>query len=736
MAISFAVAVLCAFWSVSAISLSPPGVKPRQMTIGAAATHVMLDSPRSMIGDAEAIWTEYPGFVKRATLFGSLMGSAPVRERIGERIGVPGDRIAAISRLTSGVDRTMREPDTEQRANQLLLAKERYRLEIQADPEEPVVHVYAQAPSAGAAVELANASVEALKGYLRDEAGDAGDQIVVTQLGPARGGVVDAQTRPLTLLLTFVVAFGLALAALLGVREIRRGWLAAAHPPAAAAPAEWTPAPASEPPVRVPAPRRRSSLSPLETMRTLVSTEGDWPRTTRLMPWLIAAFMVILWLVPFNVIELTASLPFDLKFDRLVLPLVFATWLLALATGGTAAPRVRITPIHVGVGGLIAVACIGIVLGARELNQTLEFELPVKKLTLLLSYGLLFVLVASSVRRTEVPAFLKYSLVLAVICALGMIWEYRFRYNAFYDLWDKLLPGIFRVGQVDPNQVDDIGRRMTRGPAEHPLEVVAMLSLALPIALVGIMNSRERRARLLYGLAACILLAAAISTYRKSALLAPVSVVLTIAYFRRGELLRLAPLAAVSVVLIHALSPGALGSILFQFHPERLGVATVSDRSADYDAIRPDLWTHLAFGRGYGSYDHVSYRILDSEILSRLVDTGILGLLALVLMVASIVFAARRPIRSRVVGEASAGLAVAAAAVAFLVLAFLFDVTSFPHTPYILLSLAGLLAVVAKPEESWPPPPPAERKVDDRPAVVTPARRTTRGPVPEGAVSR
>jgi hypothetical protein len=40
------------------------------------------------------------------------------------------------------------------------------------------------------------------------------------------------------------------------------------------------------------------------------------------------------------------------------------------------------------------------------------------------------------------------------------------------------------------------------------------------------------------------------------------------------------------------------------------------------------------------------------------------------------------------------------------VLAFLFDASSFPHTPYILMSLAGLLAVmVSQPtEESRPAP--------------------------------
>ena len=41
---------------------------------------------------------------------------------------------------------------------------------------------------------------------------------------------------------------------------------------------------------------------------------------------------------------------------------------------------------------------------------------------------------------------------------------------------------------------------------------------------------------------------------------------------------------------------------------------------------------------------------------------------------------------------------------AFLVLSTLFDVMSFPHVPYILLSLAGLLAVVVRGADEEPPP--------------------------------
>ena len=152
------------------------------------------------------------------------------------------------------------------------------------------------------------------------------------------------------------------------------------------------------------------------------------------------------------------------------------------------------------------------------------------------------------------------------------------------------------------------------------------------------MQSPTWRKRMLYGLAACILLAAGISTYRKSALLAPVSVILTLAYFRRRELLKLAPLALVALVVIHFLSPGAFGSIRLSA-AWATGSTSARSATARRTTTRCDRTSgpHLAFGRGYGTYDHVSYRILDSEMLARLVDTGIVGIISYLLMIASII---------------------------------------------------------------------------------------------------
>lgn len=666
-ALSASVGIVSAALNTGAIGLFPPKLKSGDLAVAAASTHVFIDSPPPSVVHRR----EYPvsELIRRGELLGRLMTSPPALERIGRRSGVPPDLIAASAHSTASVPRALTEPGSEQRASDIQREGLPYKLEVQARQTTPIIDVFTQAPSTAEAKRLADAAVSGLDDYLRGSPDRQrfaqGGQLRLRQLGRARGGLVNAGIPVAIAILTFIVAFALSCGALLYlIRRRDRGRAS----------------PGMDPP----------------THDVDLQAGDDWPRTTRLLPWMLAGFIAILWLLPFNDIELRAQLPIDLKLDRLVLPFVAATWALALAVGGRVAPRVRFTRIHAAVAAFLVCAFVSVILGARELSRTLELDSSLKQLPLLVSYVSLFAIAASVVRRSEIRAFLLYTLLLAVACAVGIVWEYRFKQNLFYDWSDKLLPGIFSVGDVDAGAVDDIGRRFVRGPAGLPLEAVAMLSMALPVAIVSAMHAKPGRDRALYGLAACLLLAASFATYRKSTLLAPVSVILTVAYFRRRELLKLSPLALVLVVLVHVLAPGAIGKTTGQFDPAQLGVTTVSDRSADYDAIRPDLWTHLVFGRGWGSYDWVTYRILDSELLHRTLEIGVLGLLAYVFMVLSVIGSARATIASRDPRWAPLALMGAAAAVSFLVVSTLFDVLAFPHATYIFLYMAGLVAVGAE----------------------------------------
>jgi hypothetical protein len=676
--VSVLVGIAVALSTLYTISVLPPGLHSRSVTIGVAATHLVIDAPQGLVPATGATSLEYSTYTDEATMLANVLATDPVRTMVARAMRVNADVVTARARIT-GVDiGAYTDQVAEQRANEILVQNRPYKLETQADPNLPEIAIYGQAPSASAAARIVDAAVTALQHYISANPSVTGlgrrQQPMIKQLGVTRGAVVNTQEALAMVLIAFLVGFGVALSVLVGFLRMRRAFIAAGRTKESSDSAAGG------------RPARRVSGD------STVAAGGDWPRTTRVMPWMIAGFLIVIWLVPFNAIQLPVSLPFDLKFDRIVLPLLVVGWLLSMAAGGPAAPRLRLTRIHLGFLTFVAVVALGIVLNTTSLNQALEVNFASKKLTLLLSYGLMFAIIASSVRRTELPAFFKFSMGLAVIVALGSIWEYRFHYNVFYDLSSRILDKIFVVTPYDPNAVDDLGRRMVQGPTDHPLELVGALVMMFSFALIGVLRSERRRNRVLYGLAACLLMGAMVSSDRKSALLAPLAVFLVVCYHYRRKLLRLAPLLLALVIAVHALSPGALGTVVDQLNPSRLGVGTVSDRTSDYDAVRPDLWTHLAFGRGYGTYDHVNYRTLDSDILNRLIDTGILGTCAFVFMLLCIVTVSRRLIRSRDPAIEPIALAVVASTVAYFVLCFLFDVSSFPHVPYILFSLAGLVA--------------------------------------------
>lgn len=646
------------------VELSPPRIGSSDLAISTATTHYLIDSSGLSIVNRRSPPLDIAIAVRRADLLGRLTASTPVVERIAERAGVPPDEVNAYARVTASVPSNLLEPNSERRSNDIAEARRPYRLEIQTRQTTPILDVYVQAPTTVAAERLANAVGPGLLDELRAVAREEGDGEPPTelrQLGAPRAGVANTGTTLGVFLITFIVGFALCFGVLLAAAAalLRGSASGRSARPAAADP-----------------------------------VGSDWPHTARALPWTFAAFLAVIWLVPFTQIQLDVPSPVDMTLDRLVLPLVIGAWLIALIVGGRAAPRLRLTWAHLALAGFVACAFLSVALSASYLNGTGELDLLMKKLPLVTSYVLVFVVAASAIRAREVPAFLSYTLGLAVICAVGIVWEYRFDTNLFFTVANAVLPGNFDIASYN-DALDHLGRRSVRGPADVSLEAVTMLSLALPIALVRFVDVRTWGRRALYGLAACALLAAIVATNRKSALLAPAAVFVTLACFRPRELVRLAPLGVAMLALVSALSPGALGTTLNQLvRSDRATVPTVSDRVADYDAIRPDLWSHFAFGRGFGSYDHATYRILDSEILHRLVETGVIGLVAFLLIPIAVIVGARRAIAGGDPRSAPVALVGAAAAACFLVAGFLFDVLSFAHAVYIFLAIAGLVAAV------------------------------------------
>jgi hypothetical protein len=716
-AFSALVGILCAGFN-SGLGPFPPNGEGDGLQVATATTHVMVDAGASSqsIAYQRALPQDQETATKHAELLGRTIVSPSVLTRVAHRCHVSPADVSGLARTTANVPLALLEPGSERRASDIQTSRAPYRLEVQGRPTMPVIDVYTQAPSVEGAECLANASSAGLRGYLRSLAHrqrvPPGDVTRVRQIGGAYAAVVNSRAPLEIAVLTFLVAFAISCGALSGLVHLRLRRLAANGASAERA----QPLPVG----------LDGTGSRHETEERGGPQDDCWPRTTRVLPWMLAIFIALLWLVPFNSLLLNMSFPIDLSLDRLLLPLVAIAWILAFVGRSSFAPRLRWTWIHAALGLFLMFALLSVVLDAPYLNQTLELPLALKKLPLLFSYLSLFVITASAVRHGEVRAFLSYTLVLAFICALGIIYEYRTKQNLFWSFASNLPSPFTLEGQA--GGVDSIGRLQVQGPTEAPLEAVAMLTMALPIALVRLLGTKRWRGRILYGLAACVVVAGVLATNRKSAIVAPVAVVLTLAYFRRRELLRLAPLGVVLVIVVVALSPGALKSTVDQFtRSDAQAVGTVSDRTADYDAIRPDVWSHLAFGRGYGSYNHDTYRILDSEILLRTIEGGVLGLASFLLIGLSVIASTRRTIRSRDPTSAETALVGAAIAVAFLVLAFLFDELSFPHVPYIFIYMVGLVAVVVARREN------REEKSVAAPDTLDPLKPGHPGPIPWGA---
>jgi hypothetical protein len=417
------------------------------------------------------------------------------------------------------------------------------------------------------------------------------------------------------------------------------------------------------------------------------------------MPWLLAGFLALLFLVPFDSIEAPFSIGVDAKLDRAAIFIIVVCWLASFAGAGPAGARFRPNGVFAGVAIFLAVSLISVAANVGILASLGELSLAVKKLVLLFSYVAFFFVVATTVRATELRAFAKYVVILACVMSVGVIYEFRSGINLFYEWSAQLLPG-FTILPEPPDP--EVGAASIVGPTQHGLAVTALLAMSIPFALTNILGS-EKWARVRWALAAGVILIATAATQKKAALAVPPIAILAMALYRPREMLRLLPLGLLAVLAMLAVTPGALGTIKSRVSGAEQTDASTLGRTRDYDAITPDVKTHPLIGRGYGSYDPDKYRILDNDYLGMLIEIGIVGILAFFAMLGTVIFAAHGPIRSRDPVRGPPALAALGAAVAFAVVTVMFDSLSFAQAPYMFFFVAGVAAVCAVPVLHWSP---------------------------------
>lgn len=204
-----------------------PSFESKSYEVGAASTEVLVEPSDAPLGSLGTDLNTRTSLVAQAELYVRLLRTAPVKEPMARMAGIPVGSIATSAPPTNV--EAGREVPSEQRANELLVEDNTYRILPKAAPEVPVIVISTQGPSAEKAVRLADAAVGALREYVSDTAAEAGipRETRFRQLGPAEGGTI---TQNASIKLAGMAFFGTFVAwalLVLVVARLRAGWRAA-----------------------------------------------------------------------------------------------------------------------------------------------------------------------------------------------------------------------------------------------------------------------------------------------------------------------------------------------------------------------------------------------------------------------------------------------------------------------------------------------------------------------------
>jgi hypothetical protein len=697
--------VICALAGLAAllvayrVSLNPLAVHPRDVQFAAAKAELLVDTPVSQLGDQ----SQDPnlGLISHLAITDALFLKSDVARRAAAAAaGIPGKEISVSGPFTLLIGRT-NHPVTGPQIPEPVQEDKDYRLLVDVDGRHPMITLYSQAPNTTAAVAIVDSARRLLTRYVSElestqHLGPA-FRSVIRPLGETTSGVVDGGARVRLIGFTFLLVFILGGGLLLAVEHRRR------HGPADLA---------------------------LGRLGESSGAADEWPHTRRLLPWSLAMFVLMIFLVPVDAMSLPVHLPLNSKPDRALLVAIGLIWVSTLAlVSGAARPRLQLTKVHYAVFVFVALCLASVALNGHTLGVNQEVGPVFKKLLLLGSFVFFFVVAASVLRPGEVPQFIKLMIGLGVIVAIASVVERTMKYNVFYSWWGKIVPL-----QLPPelDKIDGIGRLSVDGPTAEPLELAALLAIVLPFAIVGAAQARTMRRRLIYLLAVAILIGGSFATGRKTGVLAPVCGLLVLVAYRPRVMLRgLLIVSLPMFVIVHLMAPGQIGSTFVQLLPGHANTAlTTRDREARYDAIRPDVMSHLLIGRGFQSYDPLKYRILDNEFLGLAIGVGLIGLVSYLVIFGVLLAMAHPMIRGPDPRRAAAALGLQAAVVTTCVANSLFDELSFTHVSYLFFFLAAMVVALRVPT----PVRPETRYRRGAPAL--PDRRPAHGwgPLPAGPV--
>jgi hypothetical protein len=245
LALGVLVAVAAAILSVYRID--DGSLKARSLQHSAATTQVLVDSEPSSLG---SVSESFEALSARAEVYANFMTSPTLLEVIARQVHLSASQLYAAGPVNAAEPRVEQEPTALKRNVEITGETKPYRLNFESQANLPTITINSQAPTTTQAVELANAAAVGLKRYVADVATTERigkhSRVVIRQLGPATGGVVDGGISRTLAVMVFVLVMVLWCVLMLAASRARELWRASAPEPGEDPDSAWSELPSHQ----------------------------------------------------------------------------------------------------------------------------------------------------------------------------------------------------------------------------------------------------------------------------------------------------------------------------------------------------------------------------------------------------------------------------------------------------------------------------------------------------------
>ena len=316
--------------------------------------------------------------------------------------------------------------------------------------------------------------------------------------------------------------------------------------------------------------------------------------------------------------------------------------------------------------------------------------------------GLLFLVLYGPLSRDRLDRLLMRLVALVGFCAaLGVL-----QFYTGQTFVDRItVPGL-TANQAINGVMERSGFVRPAGTSSHPIEFAVVLTMTLPIALHYAMVARIETASAVRRWWPVAAIALAIpQSLSRSAILGLVAGMLFIAVGWTWRQRRAAIACTIVLLMgVYVTIPGMLGTLLGLF----TGISNDGSAASRTDSYGL-AWTFISaspvFGRGFSTF-LPTYRILDNQYLGLLIETGFVGLCALLgLFLVTIGVGMRTTRLAGSPEDRSLARALTASVVVATVGFVTFDALGFPQVPgllFLFLGLVGSTAGILRAEQNSP----------------------------------